>query len=70
MGAFTCGLKYREKHSIKEIESWLEENCMGDWKVSLAGIDDSQPGTIVNHLEIYFEKAEDKDRFKAGFPKG
>lgn len=64
MSAFSCGLKYKAKKPVREIERWLEKNCKGDWHVKLARIDDSIPGSITNHLEIYFELPEDRDPFK------
>ena len=66
MSIYTCGLKYRAKHSVSEIEAWLDKNCQGAWDVKLESIDDSGPH-IVNLLAILFEKASDRDRFRASF---
>ena len=69
MGKFTCGLKYKAKRSVHEIEDWLDDNCSGDWDVQLEGIDDSDPAGIVNHFAILFERPEDRDLFRVSIKK-
>ena len=66
MGNLTCGLKYKAKMPVREVESWLDQNCAGDWDVRLEGIDDSG-SRVVNHLAVLFEKPDDRDKFKAAF---
>lgn len=65
MGNYSCGLKYKARKPVFEVEDWLDKNCSGDWDVRLEGIDDSDPKGVVNHLAVLFEKAEDRDKFKA-----
>lgn len=69
MSSYTCGVKYRARRPVRDMEVWLESHCSGDWKVILAGFDDSDPKGIVNELEIYFEKPADRDAFKTTFLK-
>lgn len=64
MAKFTCGLRFKARQPVREIEDWLEKNCEGAWDVTLAKLDDSVPGIIVSHLEVLFEKPSDRDKFK------
>lgn len=71
MGTMTCGLVYPTKLQISDVEDWLEANCAGDWDVALADLD-TGGGSVAKKLEIYFERAADRDLFKqlfAGFEK-
>lgn len=67
MAKFSCGLRFKAKRPVRELEDWLDKNCEGGWDVTLAHIDDSTPGIIVSHVEVLFEKTSDRDKFKAGF---
>ena len=65
MGKFTCGLGYATSLQISDVQDWLDDNCAGDWDLSLADIDTS--GGVTKKVEILFEKPEDRDKFKGLF---
>lgn len=69
MSDLRYGLAYKTEASIKEIEDWMGQNCSGDWDVRLADLDDSEPARIKKKIELFFERAEDKEKFKLGFSK-
>ncbi len=69
MNALSFGIAYKTENPVSEIETWLETNCSGDWDVSVAGIDDHGTGQMKKKLEIYFEMAGDRDKFRDKFVK-
>ena len=56
------GVQFTTGGSLLSIENWLDENCQGEWAAVLFDMDDD---LIRKTINIMFELAEDRERFKA-----
>lgn len=58
------GLKFKTSASIEAIETWLDQNCDGEWDVEIEAISTELRQKSV---AVYFETEEDRDKFKAAY---
>lgn len=56
----------RTARPIGEIEDWLAIHCRGRWDIGLRDVADSLK---IKELAISFERADERDAFKAAFAK-
>ena len=61
---WTCGILFKTSIPVFEIESWLDANADGSWKVALEGIGEELSSNV---LKIMFEDQEDKSTFVEAF---
>ena len=60
---FTC----KTSGSIGIIEDWLDDNCEGEWKIILEGMD---AGLVQKKLRVMFEYEEEREKFFKHYIKG
>lgn len=58
--SLSFGVLFSTAGAVADVEDWLDDNCAGDWSLSVEGMDDA---LIKKSLRIMFEQEADKIRF-------
>ena len=61
MSALEYGIKFNTSKEVSAMEAWLRKSCSGKSLLNVGLSDDLRQKTV----EIFFEKTDDRDRFKA-----
>jgi len=62
----TLGVRLTFYGALSTVEEWLDDECAGDFQVVIVGISDDLTSKTV---EVMFENAADRDKFKANVHK-
>lgn len=54
------GVLYSTEGAVADVEDWLDDNCDGDWSLTVEGMDES---LVKKSLRIMFAQESDKVRF-------
>lgn len=60
-------IRFYTRRPVEDLEAWLENSCMRNWNISLAGIGEDSGGNIVKQLTIRFESHRDRLLFEQRF---
>lgn len=66
MSTLPYSVGMRTARPIKDIEAWLAIHCRGRWDIGLRDVTDSLK---IKEVAISFERADERDSFKAAFAK-